>query len=66
MKKNYRYIEIAFKDNTSAVWDAERDDWCDYSYDGKMFIIKDKAGSWIGFYNLDCIRSIVVTENASR
>lgn len=60
MEEKYRFIEIAFKDNTTSLWDAEREEWHDYSYDGKTFIVKDKDGAWIGFYNLDCIRSIIV------
>lgn len=60
MESNYRYLEIAFKDNTTTLWDAEKEEWFDYSYDGTMFIVKDKNGAWVGFYNIDCVRSIIV------
>lgn len=56
---NYKIIEIAFKDGQSAVWEADKNEWDDYSYDGSVFIIK-KNGVWVGIYNMDCVRSIVV------
>lgn len=56
---NYKVIEIAFKDGHSATWEADRGEWDDYAYDGKVFIVK-KDGFWVGIYNIDCIRSIVV------
>ena len=46
-------LEIAFKN-------ADDGDWDDYSYDGKVFIVK-KNGTWVGLYNMDCIRCIVVS-----
>ncbi len=55
---NYKVIEIAFKDGHSATWEADKGEWDDYAYDGKVFIVK-KDGSWVGIYNMDCIRSIV-------
>ncbi len=57
--KNYNIIEVTFKSGYSAVWEAAKDEWDDYAYDGKTFIIK-KDGAWVGIYNIDCIVSIVV------
>ena len=52
-------IDVTFKNGHSAVWEASKDEWDDYAYDGKVFIIK-KRGAWVGIYNMDCIISVVV------
>lgn len=57
--KDYNIIKIALKNSHSAVWDANKDEWNDYAYDGKVFIIK-KDGAWVGIYNMDSVISIVV------
>lgn len=53
----YQVIRIAMKSGRVVVW--EKDDWDDYVYDGKFFVVT-KKGKWIGFYNLDCIAAIAV------
>lgn len=58
-KKNYNTVEVTLKDGQSAIWEAEKGDWDDYSYDGKVFIIK-KDGAWVGIYNIDSVISVVV------
>ena len=50
-------IKILMTNSDEIKWAA--DQWDDYKYDGKFFIIM-KNGSWIGFYNLDKIISIIV------
>lgn len=57
--KNYNTIEVALKNGHSAVWEANKDEWDDYAYDGKALIIK-KDGAWVGIYNFDGIISVVV------
>ena len=57
--KNFNTIEIAFKNGHSAVWEANKGEWDDYAYDGKVFIIK-KDGSWVGIYNMNHVISVVV------
>ena len=57
--EKYKTIEVAFKNGHSATWDAEKGEWDDYSYDGKVFISK-KNGSWVGIYNMDSVISVVV------
>ena len=57
--KNYNTIEVTFKNGHSATLEAEKGEWDDYAYDGKVFIIK-KDGAWVGIYNVDCIISVVV------
>ena len=57
MKKTL--IKIIMTNGTEVKWVAEQ--WDDYVYDGKFFIIK-KNGDWIGFYNLDYVISIIVKE----
>ena len=53
----YETITVTMKNGKFAEW--KKDEWDDYTYDGKFFIvIKNEA--WIGFYNLDEIRTIVV------
>lgn len=50
-------IEIVMKNGGQVVW--KKDDWDDYIYDGKFFIIQ-KNNFCVGFYNLDEIISIIV------
>ena len=57
--KNYNRIEVAFASGHTATWEADKDEWDDYAYDGKVFIIK-KQGSWVGLYNMDHVISVVV------
>ena len=53
----YETITITMKNGDYAQW--EKDEWDDYNIDNNFFIvIKDHA--WRGFYNLDCVKSIVV------
>lgn len=50
-------IEIVFRNGNMSHY--EPDDYTDYKYDGKYFIvIRDKQ--WIGFYNLDAVECIEV------
>lgn len=58
--KKYNIIEVAFKDGTSTLWNAENGDWDDYIFEGNAFIVKDKAGAWVGIYNFDCIHSVII------
>lgn len=50
-------ITITTKNSTEAVW--VEGEWDDYFYDGKCFVII-KNHSWIGFYNIDSVHSIIV------
>lgn len=59
MKKNYNIIQVALKSGHSAVWEADKGEWDDYAYDGKVIIIK-KEGAWVGIYNMDNVISMVV------
>ena len=52
-------LKITLMNGREVLWDAL--DFDDYKYDGKMFIII-KDGEWIAFYNIDCIVSIVWTD----
>lgn len=56
---NYNTIEITFKDGHYAVWEANKGEWDDYAYDGKVFIVK-KCDTWVGIYNMDSVISVVV------
>lgn len=58
-KKNYNTIEVTLKNRHTATWEAEKGEWDDYAYDGKVLIIK-KDGAWIGIYNMDSVISVVV------
>lgn len=53
----YETITITMKDKNFAKW--EKGEWDDYFYDGKFFVIK-KKDVWVGFYNIDEVRTIVV------
>ncbi len=57
--KNYNRIEVTFKNGHTAVWEADKGEWDDYAYDGKVLIIKED-GSWVGIYNMDSVISVVV------
>lgn len=57
--KTYNTIEVSLKDGTSAIWSANEGDWDDFAYDGTVFIVK-KDGAWVGIYNIDCVRCVVV------
>lgn len=50
-------IRIEMKNGKIVKW--KKKEYTDYKYDGKYFIIV-KDGEWVGFYNLDCIISIMV------
>lgn len=53
----YRTIKIVMANSDEIKWTA--DQWDDYKYDGKYFIIT-KGGVWVGFYNLDKVISIII------
>ncbi len=50
-------IQIALKNGKLVVW--EEDEWDDYSYEEKHFIVK-KNNARIGIYNLDEVAAIIV------
>ena len=50
-------ITIVLRNSQTVVWTKEQ--WDDYSYDGKAFIII-KDGAWVGIYNFDSIISVAV------
>lgn len=50
-------IKLVLTNSEEVKWTEEQ--WDDYQYDGKYFIIK-KNGAWVGFYNLDYVISIIV------
>ena len=56
--KGYNDIEISFKSGHSARWEADKGEWDDYAYDGKVFIVK-KGGAWVGIYNMVSVLSVV-------
>ena len=57
--KNYNVIEITFNNGQSAIWEANKGEWDDYSYDGMSFVIK-KDGAWVGIYNMNHVISVGV------
>lgn len=54
---DYETITIIMKDGKYA--ELEKDNWDNYTYDGKFFIVM-KNRIWIAFYNLDEVRTIIV------
>ena len=48
-------IKIVMTNSEEVKWTKE--EWDDYVYDGKYFIIK-RNGQWVGMYNLDYVISI--------
>lgn len=53
----YETITITMKNGDYVQW--EKDEWDDYNIDNNFFIVmKDHA--WRGFFNLDCVKSIIV------
>ena len=56
-------IRIVMSNGYSCEWSA--DEYTDYKYDGKFFIlIKDEV--YVGFYNLNYVISIVKHENKAK
>ena len=51
-------IKITMKNGETAKWT----NYTDYKYDGKFFIVI-RDGEWVGFYNLDHVISIVITQS---
>lgn len=50
-------IKITFKNGNTCEWDKEQ--YTDYKYDGKCFIII-KGEQYVGIYNLDNVISVTV------
>ncbi len=50
-------IQITMRDGIYDEWKAEQ--YTDYMYDGKCFIIV-KNERWVGIYNLDSVKRIVI------
>ena len=50
-------IKIVMANSEEVKWTKE--EWDDYVYDGKFFIIK-RNSQWVGMYNLDYVISIIV------
>lgn len=50
-------IEIIKRNGVTETWD--KDQYDDYMYDGKCFVII-KKDQWVGIYNMDCVSSITV------
>lgn len=57
MNESYEKIEITFKSGETITYKVN--EWDDYSYDGKAFIVK-KGGAWIGIYNFSDIFCVEV------
>lgn len=53
----FETIKIALNNSKQVKW--EKDEWDDYIYDGKFFIVK-KNDAWVGFYNLNNVISIII------
>lgn len=56
-------IKIVFKNGSVVKW--KKEEYNDYKYDGKCFILI-KGEQWIGFYNIDSIISILIKEEDER
>lgn len=50
-------IKITFKNGNTCIW--KREEYTDYKYDGKCFIVIN-GEQWIGIYNIDSIISVVI------
>lgn len=51
-------IEITFKDGGLRTWDSE--DYTDYIFQKPNFFIIINGSQWVGIYNLDEIKEIIV------
>lgn len=52
-------LEITFESGDTITYN--KDEWDDYSYDGKAIYVKLK-GAWIGIYNFDHVFSVELKE----
>lgn len=50
-------IQITLRNGSYIEWN--KDQYTDYMYDGKCFIII-RGSQWIGIYNMDCVSNIVI------
>ncbi len=50
-------INITLSNGSFIQWN--RDEFTDYMYDGKCFIVI-KGSQWVGIYNMDFVRSVEV------
>ncbi len=50
-------IKVVFRNGNVVKW--KKNQWTDYKYDGKCFIIIDKK-QWVGIYNIDSIISVII------
>lgn len=56
----YSKITITFKNGESVTFN--KNDWDDYSYDGKSVIVKNE-GAWVGIYNLDIVAAVELAKD---
>lgn len=59
-------ITIKMDDNNIAIWKSG--EYSDYIYDGsaKYFIVVDSNGNYIGLYNLEHVRNIVIEPEVAK
>jgi hypothetical protein len=57
MNESYEIIEITFHSGETITY--KNNEWYDYSYDGKAFVVK-KGCAWIGIYNFSDILCVEV------
>lgn len=48
-------LRIVYKNGEVIIYQA--DQYTDYSYDGKCFIVIN-GKQWIGIYNMDCVSAV--------
>ena len=49
-------IKITMRNSQEVVW--EKEEYTDYMYDGKCFIIIN-GDKWVGIYNMDSVISLI-------
>ena len=54
-------LRITFQNGDIVYWEEEKE-FDEYRYDGTLFIVI-KGKQWVGLYNIDCISSVVYSED---
>lgn len=56
---DYTTLKIEFKDGGEYTY-GENHNWEDWDMVNGFVIVKDANGKWIGMYNTDCIKSVMM------
>lgn len=59
VSKIYTTLRIEFKDGGEATYN-ESSNWNDWDISNGFVVVFDNDKKWIGMYNMDCIKSVMM------